>query len=208
MVRTDAHADLVELSRHTSVSVINSLTDLLHPCQGLTDYFTLAEKKGSLKGKKIAYVGDGNNMCHSLLYGATRVGMDIAVATPPGYKSKSIIVKSANWEASTAEVTILLTQDLVAAVQGSDAVYTDTWVSMGLEEESAIRQQVLADDRVTKKLMSKAKPDALFMHCLPAQRGSEVAADFIDGLQSVVGDQTENRLPVEQAILYLLMKAF
>ena len=208
VARTDAHADLVELSRHASVSVINGLTDLLHPCQALTDYFTLTEKKGSLKGKKIAYVGDGNNMCHSLLYGATRVGMDIAVATPAGYEPKSIIVKSANREASTAGVTIVLTQDPVAAVQGSDAVYTDTWVSMGQEAESGIRQQALAGYRVTNELMSKAKPDALFMHCLPAQRGSEVAAEVIDGPQSAVWDQTENLLPVQKAILYLLMGAF
>jgi ornithine carbamoyltransferase len=208
VARTAAHADLVELSRHASVPVINGLTDLLHPCQALTDYFTLTEKKGSLQGKKIAYVGDGNNMCHSLLYGATRVGMDIAVASPAGYEPKPIIVKSANREASSAGVTVVLTQDPVAAVQGSDAVYTDTWVSMGQEAEAATRQQALVGYRVTNELMSKAKADALFMHCLPAHRESEVAAEVIDGPKSAVWEQAENRLHVQKSILYLLMGAF
>ena len=206
VARTHSHADLVELAKHASVPVINGLTDLLHPCQALTDYFTLAERKGSLQGRKIAYVGDGNNMCHSLLYGANKVGMDIAVATPTGYEPKSIIVKSATREAKTAGVTVVLTQDPVAAVQGADAVYTDTWVSMGLESEEQARLSALAPYQVDAELLSKAKADALFMHCLPAHRGREVTDDVLDGPQSAVWQQAENRLHVQKAILYLLMQ--
>jgi ornithine carbamoyltransferase len=205
VARTNAHADLVELSKHSSVPVINGLTDLLHPCQAISDYFTLKEKKGSLKGRKIAYVGDGNNMCHSLIYGAVKVGMDIAVATPAGYEPKSIIVKSATREATSAGVSVVLPQDPAAAAQGSDAVYTDTWVSMGQEAEEQERLQAFQGYQVTAALMSKAKPGALFMHCLPAHRGREVADDVIDGPQSAVWLQAENRLHVQKALLYLLL---
>jgi ornithine carbamoyltransferase len=205
VARTGAHADLVELAKHARVPVINGLTDLLHPCQALSDYFTLAERKGNLQGRKITYVGDGNNMCHSLLYGANKVGMDIAVATPAGYEPKSIIVKSATREAKTAGVTVVLTHDPVAAVQGADAIYTDTWVSMGQEGEEQARQQALRGYQVDAELLSKAKADATFMHCLPAHRGQEVTDDVIDGPQSAVWLQAENRLHVQKAILYLLM---
>jgi ornithine carbamoyltransferase len=205
VARTNAHADLVEISKHSSVPVINGLTDLLHPCQAITDYFTLMEKKRSLRGKKIAYIGDGNNMCHSLIYGAVKVGMDIAVATPAGYGPKSIIVKSATREATSAGVSVVLTQDPAAAAQGSDAVYTDTWVSMGQEAEEQERLQAFQGYQVSASLMSKAKPTALFMHCLPAHRGREVAEDVIDGPQSAVWLQAENRLHVQKALLYLLL---
>lgn len=201
------HADVVELGKHASVPVINGLTDLLHPVQALTDYFTLMEKKGSLSGRKIAFVGDGNKTCHSLLYGATRVGMDMAVATPPGYEPKNIIVKSANREAKNAGVTVVLTQDPVAAVQGSDAVYTDGWVSLGQEAERATRASALAAYQVTADMMSKAKADALFMHCMPVTRGEEVTSDVVDGPQSAVWLQAENRLHVEKALLYLLLRS-
>jgi ornithine carbamoyltransferase len=205
VARTNSHADVVELSKYSSVPVINGLTDLLHPCQALADYFTLTELKGSLAGKKITYVGDGNNMCHSLLYGATRVGMDIAVATPSEYEPKSIIVKSATREAKSAGVTVVLTQDPVAAVQGSDAVYTDTWVSMGQESEEQVRLGAFGGYQVDASLMSKAKNGALFMHCLPAHRGQEVTEDVIDGPQSAVWQQAENRLHVQKALLYMLL---
>jgi ornithine carbamoyltransferase len=205
VARTNSHADVVELSKYATVPVINGLTDLLHPCQALADYFTLTELKGSLAGKKITYVGDGNNMCHSLLYGATRVGMDIAVATPSEYEPKSIIVKSATREAKSAGVTVVLTQDPVAAVQGSDAVYTDTWVSMGQESEEQVRIGAFGGYQVDAALMSKAKNGALFMHCLPAHRGQEVTEDVIDGPQSAVWQQAENRLHVQKALLYMLL---
>jgi len=201
---TKAHADLVELSRNASVPVFNGLTDLLHPCQALSDFFTLTEKKGSLAGRKLAYIGDGNNICHSLIYGAIKTGMNIAVATPARYQPKSIIVKSANREAGTGGATVVLTEDPVSAVQGADAVYTDTWVSMGQEADAEEKAQVLAPYQITSELMSKAKSDACFMHCLPARRGREVSSEVIDGPQSAVFDQSENRLHVAKAILLYL----
>ncbi len=207
VARTNSHADVVELSKYSTVPVINGLTDLLHPCQALADYFTLTELKGSLAGKKITYVGDGNNTCHSLLYGATKVGMDIAVATPAKYEPKSIIVKSATREAKSAGVTVVLTRDPAAAVQGSDAVYTDTWVSMGQEAEERERLGAFGAYQVNAALLAKAKPGALFMHCLPAHRGQEVTEDVIDGPQSAVWQQAENRLHVQKALLYMLLGA-
>ncbi len=204
VARTQTHAELVELTRNSSVPVINGLTDLLHPCQALADYFTLAEKKGDLAGRKIAYVGAGGTMCHSLIYGAVKTGMHIAVATPPGSEPKSIIVKSANREASAAGITVVLTQDPKAAIQGSDAVYTDRWSAPGHPVDDA-RSKVLAPFRITAQLMAMAKPDAFFMHCLPAERGREVSADVIDGSQSVVFEQAQNRLHVQKAILCMLL---
>ena len=204
VARTQTHAELVELSRNAEVPVINGLTDLLHPCQALADYFTLAEKKGDLAGRKIAYVGAAGHMCHSLIYGAVKAGMHIAVATPPGSEPKSIIVKSANREASSAGVTVVLTQDPAAAIQGSDAVYTDRWGAPGQPLDAA-RAQVLAPYQVSAQLMAMAKPDAFFMHCLPAERGQEVSADVMDGPQSVVFEQAKNRLHVQKALLCMLM---
>ncbi len=204
VARTQTHAELVELSRNADVPVINGLTDLLHPCQALADYFTLAEKKGDLTGKKIAYVEAGGNMCHSLIYGAVKAGMHIAVATPPGSEPKSIIVKSANREESAAGVTVVLTQDPAAAIQGSDAVYTDRWSAPGHPVDDA-RAELLAPFQVSAQLMAMAKPDAFFMHCLPAERGREVTAEVIDGPQSVVFEQAQNRLHVQKAILTMLL---
>jgi ornithine carbamoyltransferase len=203
--RAAAHADLVELSKHASVPVINGLTDLLHPCQAISDYFTLMEKKGGLRGKKIAYVGDGNSMCHSLVYGAVKVGMNIAVATPPGSEPKSIIVKSATREATGAGVSVTITQDPEVAVQGADALYTSRWSLMGNEADAEARRELFQGFQVSASLLSKAKPGALFMHCLPATRGQEVSEDVIDGPQSVVWQQVENRLHVQKALLYLLL---
>ena len=204
VARTQTHAELVELSRNADVPVINGLTDLLHPCQALADYFTLAEKKGDLAGRKIAYVGAGGTMCHSLIYGAVKAGMHIAVATPPGSEPKSIIVKSANREASAAGITVVLTQDPAAAIQGSDAVYTDRWSAPGHPVDDA-RAELLAPFQVSARLMAMAKPDALFMHCLPAERGREVTAEVLDGPQSVVFEQAQNRLHVQKAILCMLL---
>jgi len=204
VARTATHAELVELSRNASVPVVNGLTDLLHPCQALADYFTLAEKKGDLAGRKIAYVGSGGAMCHSLIYGAVKAGMHIAVATPAGSEPKSIIVKSANREASSAGVSVVLTRDPAAAVQGSDAVYTDRWGVPSQPLDDA-RARVLAPFQVTPQLMAMAKPDAFFMHCLPAERGREVAAEVLDGARSVVFEQARNRLHVQQAIWCMLI---
>ncbi len=205
VARTGAHADLLELSKNSSVPVINGLTDLLHPCQAISDYYTLMEKKGSLRGKKIAYIGDGNSMCHSLIYGAVKVGMDIAVATPRGFEPKSIIVKSATREATSAGVSVAITQDPSSAVKGTDAVYTSSWVPLGQEAEAHARRDAFQEYQVSASLMSHAKPGALFMHCLPATRGQEVSEEVIDGPQSVVWLQAENRLHVQKALLYLLL---
>src|SRR3990172_3388138 len=206
MARTHAHQDIVELARDASVPVINGLSDLLHPCQALADYFTLLEHKQTLRGRKIAYVGDGNNMCHSLLYGANKVGMHIAVATPQGYEPKSIIMKSVQREAQQVGVQVTLTEDPGVAVEGADAVYTDVWASMGQEAEAEKRKGIFRPYQVNASLMARAKPDAVFMHCLPAHRGEEVSAEVIDGPQSIVFDQAENRLHVQKAILHFLLR--
>ena len=206
MARTHAHQDIVELARDASVPVINGLSDLLHPCQALADYFTLLEHKQTLRGRKIAYVGDGNNMCHSLLYGANKVGMHIAVATPQGYEPKSIIMKSVQREAQQVGVQVTLTEDPGVAVEGADAVYTDVWASMGQEAEAEVRKGIFRPYQVNASLMARAKPDAVFMHCLPAHRGEEVSAEVIDGPQSIVFDQAENRLHVQKAILHFLLR--
>jgi len=206
MARVYAHNDIVELAKYATIPVINGLSDLLHPCQALADYFTIQEKKKDLVRRKIAYIGDGNNMCHSLLYGANKVQMNIAVATPSGYEPKSIIVKSATREAQQVGVTIEINTDPAAAVRGADVVYTDVWASMGQEEEAELRRQAFQGYQVDEALMKRAKADAVFMHCLPAHRGEEVSAEVLDGPQSIVFDQAENRLHVQKAILYLLMK--
>ncbi|MEE9179353.1 MAG: ornithine carbamoyltransferase [Vicinamibacteria bacterium] len=206
MARVYAHQDIVELARDATVPVINGLSDLLHPCQALADYFTLLEKKQPLKGRKIAYVGDGNNVCNSLLYGATKLGMHMAVATPKAYEPKSIIMKSVQREAQKVGVQVTLTEDPGIAVEGADVVYTDVWASMGQEAEAEQRKGILQPYQVNASLMARAKPDAVFMHCLPAHREEEVSAEVLDGPQSIVFDQAENRLHVQKAILHLLMK--
>ncbi len=205
VARVDAHADVVELSRHATVPVINAASDLLNPCQALADYFTLAERKGDLKGCKLAYVGDGNNMCHSLLYGANKVGMDIAIATPKGHAPKPIIVKSATREAKLSGVQVTITGTPDVAVEDADAIYTDRWAPVGQEPEAEKRSAVFQPYQVNAALMALAKADAVFMHCLPARREQEVTAEVLDGPQSIILDQTENRLHVQKAILHLLL---
>ena len=194
VARMRSHAHLVELSRNAEVPVINGLTDLLHPCQVLGDFLTLIEKKGSLTGRKLAYVGPGNHICHSLIYGAIKSGMNVAVASPSGYQPKALILKSANREASAAGVTISVTDNPAAAVQGADVVYTDAWVAMGQEAQAEERVEALAPYQVNAALMSHAKSDALFMHSLPARREEEVTKEVVDGTQSVIFEQAENHL--------------
>jgi ornithine carbamoyltransferase len=205
VARVDAHADVVELARHATVPVINAASDLLSPCQVLADYFSLAER-GDQRGHKLAYVGDGNNTCHSLLYGANKVGMDIAIATPKGYEPKPIIVKSAVREAKAPGVNVTITRDPEAAVEGADAVYTDMWTPAGLEAEAEKRTGAFQAYQVNAALLARAKPDAVFMHCLPVRRDQEVTSEVLDGAQSIVADQTSNRLHVQKAILYLLLQ--
>jgi ornithine carbamoyltransferase len=207
MARTFAHKTVTDLAQYATVPVINGLTDLTHPCQSMTDYFTAWEKfGGELAGRKIAYVGDGNNMAHSLLYAAPKVGMNIAVACPAGYAPDPTVVSQAGADAKAAGTKMLITTSIEEAVRDADIVETDVWASMGQEAEAEKRVRDFAGWIVDPRLMSLAKPDAIFMHCLPAHRGEEVAADVIDGPQSVVYDEAENRLHVQKAILYTLMK--
>jgi ornithine carbamoyltransferase len=205
VARTYKNKSVVELAEHASIPVINGLTDLLHPCQALTDYFTILEKFGSLEGLKFAYVGDGNNTCHSLIDGAAKLGMELWIATPKGFEPKAKIVSAAAKFAKASGARINIVNDPVEAVRGASIVYTDVWASMGQEAETEDRAAVFADYQVDKELMSHARKEAVFMHCLPAHRGYEVAPSVIDSRQSIVYDEAENRLHVQKAILYLLM---
>jgi ornithine carbamoyltransferase len=205
MARTFAHVTVTDLAKYATVPVINGLTDLLHPCQGLTDYFTVREKFGHTKGLTLAYVGDGNNMCHSLMFGGPKVGMNVRVANPEGYRPDPDVVAKASEDAKAAGTTIEIFARPEEAVQGAHAVYTDVWASMGQEAEAQARIQAFAGYQVTPELMARAEKDAIFMHCLPAHRGEEVAAAVADGPASVIIDEAENRLHVQKAIMLLLM---
>jgi len=207
MARTFAHSTVTELARHATVPVINGLTDLLHPCQALTDYFTARERFGHTRGLTLAYVGDGNNMCHELIFGGVKLGMRVSVATPEDYAPNPLVMKSAVREAQKAgSPPPVLTQDPLKAVAGADVVYTDVWASMGQEAEAQKRQAAFLGFTVTEAMMAAAGPQAVFMHCLPAHRGEEVAAEVIDGPQSVVWDEAENRLHTQKALMeYLLL---
>jgi len=206
MARVFAHQDVLDLARQATVPVINGLSDLLHPCQALADAFTLLEHRGSLEGLKMAYVGDGNNVCHELMFACVKLGMSLSVATPDGYGPNPLLVKSAAREAQKLGTPVpFLTGDPMEAVTGADAVYTDVWTSMGQEAEARAREQAFRGFMVSAKMMAAAGPKALFMHCLPAHRGEEVAAEVIDGPQSVVLDEAENRLHTQKALLVLLM---
>jgi len=202
--RTFGHNIIETLARNCSKPVINALTDLSHPCQGLADYFTIREHKHKLKGLKLAYVGDGNNVCHSLIYGAAKFGIEINIATPRGYEPKVEVLKNAYADAVANGVNIELTDDPIAAVNNVDVVYTDVWTSMGQEAETAKRRQIFAPYQVNSRLMAFAKKDAVFMHCLPAHRGEEVTDEVIDSEQSIVFDQAENRLHVQKAIMLFM----
>ena len=207
MARTFAHKTVTDLAQYASVPVINGLTDLTHPCQSMTDYFTAWEKfGGELKGRKLAYIGDGNNMAHSLMYAAPKVGMDVAIATPPGYAPDPVVIAEAGADAKAAGTKMLITTRIDEAVAYADVVETDVWASMGQEGEAEKRKRDFDGWIVDQRVMSLAKKDAIFMHCLPAHRGEEVAADVIDSPRSVVFDEAENRLHIQKAIMVLLMK--
>jgi ornithine carbamoyltransferase len=206
MARTFAHKTVTDLAEYATVPVINGLTDLSHPCQAMTDYFTAWEKLGDLKGRKIAYVGDGNNMAHSLMFGAPKVGMDIAVATPAGYAPDPAVVAVAEADAQSARTKMVVTTRMDEAVAGADVVETDVWASMGQEAEAEKRRKDFSGWMVDDQLMAKARKEAIFMHCLPAHRGEEVSAGVIDSPRSVIYDEAENRLHIQKAIMYVLMK--
>ncbi len=205
MIRTYAQSDVEDLARFGTIPIINGLTDLVHPCQILADFQTIAEHKGRLAGLKLAYVGDGNNIAHSLLYGCAKVGMDIAVGTPAKYACDGDVVEKAKADAKKTGTNILLTEDPVEAVSGADVVVTDTWVSMGQEAEKAEKVKAFDAYRVDDALFGKAKEDAIFLHCLPAYRGYEVSESVIDGPRSVIFDEAENRLHAQKAVLATVM---
>ena len=205
MIRTFSHDSVVELAKYASIPVINGLTDLLHPCQALTDLFTIQEKMKVLKGRKMVYVGDGNNMAHSLMYAAAKVGMNMVCACPKGYQPDPHVLAEAQEDASHTGCTITVEEDVMKAVKGADVLYTDTWASMGQEEEHDARKKIFAPYQINAELLAAARPEAIVMHCLPAYRGEEITDDVIEGPQSVVFDQAENRLHVQKAIMALLM---
>lgn len=205
VLRTFDHATVTGMAEHASIPVVNALSDLEHPCQALADYMTLQERFGDLKKIRFAYVGDGNNVAHSLMLTAASLGSSISIATPKGYAPDPEVIVAALAIATTTGAQIEITNDPVLAVTGADAVYTDVWASMGQEQEAGERARIFAPYQVNEHLMSHADEAALFMHCLPAHRGDEVTAEVIDSPCSVVFDQAENRLHVQKAILLLLL---
>lgn len=205
VARVFAQETLDELASNACVPVVNALSDRFHPCQALSDFFTLEERFGSLRGLKFAYVGDGNNMCHSLLLAAARVGAHVKVATPSGYEPDPAIVAEAKRGARETRAKIEILRSPEDAVTGAQAVYTDVWASMGQEQESAAREAAFTGYQVNEALLAHAARDAVFLHCLPAHRGLEASAGVIDSPRSIVFDQAENRLHVQKAILLTLM---
>jgi ornithine carbamoyltransferase len=205
MIRTFAQDTVGELARYASIPVINGLTDLHHPCQALADLFTIKEKRGKLKGLKFAYIGDGNNMAHSLIEAGAKAGMHVSLACPPGYEPDAGIMRGARQIAAQTGSEIRLSNDPERAAKGADVVYTDVWASMGQESEHAKRVHAFRGFQVDAKLMKAAGAKAIVMHCLPAHRGEEIAAEVIDGPQSVVFDQAENRLHTQKAVLEILL---
>ena len=204
MARTFRHTDVLELAEYATVPVINALTDLLHPCQILADAQALRNHRGAdLSNVKLAFVGDGNNVFHSWAHFAAKVPVNLTLVCPEGYDPDMELVEEAR---KTAAGTIEVTHDVVAGVKGADAVYTDVWASMGQEKETVERERAFAAYQVNDALMAKAKSDALFMHCLPAHRGSEVTDSVMDSPASIVFDQAENRLHAQKAVMATLMK--
>jgi ornithine carbamoyltransferase len=203
--RVFAQESLECLAAHATVPVINALSDLYHPCQTLADFFTLEEKFGSARGVKLAYVGDGNNVCHSLMTAGARVGAHVRIATPAGYEPDAAIVAAARHNAAATQGTIELFRAPEEAVSGARAVYTDVWASMGQESEAETRAAIFAPYQVNAALLSHAAPDAVFLHCLPAHRGSEVTDEVMESPRSIVFDQAEYRLHVQKAILLMLL---
>lgn len=205
MARTFSHNIILDLAKYSTVPVINGLSDLLHPCQILGDLLTIKEKKGRLAGLKLAYIGDGNNVAHSLMFGSVKVGMDLVLATPSGYEPRSEIIEKAKEDAQKIGSKLEIIQDPREAANGADIIYTDVWTSMGFEQESETRKIAFKPYQVNQDLVSKAKDDVIILHCLPAHRGEEITDEVIDGPHSVVIDQAENRLHAQKAVLALLL---
>jgi len=205
MIRTYSHQDLVDYAEYSTIPVINGLTDLLHPCQVLSDIFTIKEKKQVLEGLKLAYIGDGNNMAHSLMFGTAKTGMHITICSPSGFEPDPEITRLSRLDAAKTGATITIEDDPFQAVQKADIIYTDVWTSMGMEDEQEQRMQSFSRYQVNGALLEKAKEDALVMHCLPAHRGEEITDEVVDGPRSIVFDQAENRLHLQKAIMALVI---
>ncbi|MBQ0138219.1 MAG: ornithine carbamoyltransferase [Kurthia sp.] len=201
MIRANSHQMVQELAKHASIPVINGLTDLSHPCQALADLETIKEVKGHFTGLKLAYIGDGNNVAHSLVVAAAHVGMDVVVAAPKGYEPSAEVMQMATALAATNGSTVAFTNDPFEAATNADVIYTDVWTSMGQEEESAKRLKDFEGFQISDELVAKAKTDYLFLHCLPAHREEEVASTVIDGANSYIFQQAENRLHAQKAVL-------
>ncbi len=199
MARVFSHEDILDLAEHANVPVINGLSDLLHPCQALADYLTILEHFGRIQGLTLCYVGDGNNVCHSLMYGASKFGVNMKVACPKGYEPDKKVQK----EAGANGLSLTITNDPIEGVCGADIVYTDTWTSMGQEKEHDKRLRTFIDFQLSSELLAHAKDDHIVMHCLPAHRGEEITDEVIDGPHSVVYEEAENRLHAQKAILAL-----
>jgi len=205
MARTFRHRVVEELAAHARIPVINGLTDFNHPCQAMADYLTILEIKQELRGLKLVYIGDGNNVANSLIHGAVRFGVNLVIATPSGYEPDSAVVIWARKNAAESGSKIEITNDPVQAVNGADVVYTDVWTSMGHESESELRLGIFQPYQVNDELLAHAQEDVIFMHCLPAHRGEEVSAAVMDSSRSVVFQQAENRLHAQKSILLRLM---
>jgi ornithine carbamoyltransferase len=205
MARVFVHQTILDLVKYSRVPVINGLSDFTHPCQGLADLFTIYEKKGRFSGMRVAYVGDGNNVAHSLLYGCSKVGMGIILACPKGYEPNSEVVSQAKKEAKRNGTEVKVTNDPKEAVKGADIIYTDVWASMGKEKEREERIKIFKPYQVNANLVKGAKGDYIFMHCLPAHRGEEVTDEIADSRNSVIFDQAENRLHTQKAIMAMIM---
>jgi ornithine carbamoyltransferase len=205
MARVFDHKTVVDLAENATIPVINGLSDLEHPCQALADFQTLIEYKGDIKGKKLAFVGDGNNVAHSLMLLAAKLGVHFALGCPKGYEPDPEVVDRAKADASATGATVTITHSAPEAAEGADAVYTDVWASMGQEEETAIRAKAFADFQLNASLMKYADKRAIVMHCLPAHREEEITAEVLDGDQSVVFDEAENRLHAQKAVLSLVL---
>jgi ornithine carbamoyltransferase len=206
MIRTFGHEIVDQMAEHASVPVINGLTGYSHPCQAIADYLTMLELKGEVAGLKVAFVGDGNNVAHSLMFAGAQLGAHVWVATPPKYEPDAAAIRWATERSQNTGGSCTVTNDPVEAVRDADVVYTDAWTSMGQETEKAVRDKVFHAFQVDASLFRRAKPDAIFMHCLPAHRGEEVTAEVIDSVHSVVFQQAENRLHAQKAIMVELMK--
>jgi len=206
MIRTYAHEIVEKMAQFANIPVINGLTDYSHPCQAMADYLTILEVKGDIRGLKVAFVGDGNNVCHSLLFCGAQLGAHVWVATPPGFEPAAEAVQWSLERGQATGGTCTITHDALEAAACADVIYTDVWASMGQEGEAEARRQIFAPYQVNSKLFGCAKFDALFMHCLPAHRGDEVTNDVIDSAHSVVYQQAENRLHAQKAILLELMQ--